>query len=49
MAYPNRYLAVFVGGLGLADESVNLSHSERRQNTENVCREEEERRECQMN
>ena len=26
MAYPNRYLVAFVGGLGLADESVNLFH-----------------------
>ena len=37
VAHPNRYLVAFIGGLGLADESVNLFHNKRRQNTENVC------------
>ena len=52
MAYRNQYLAAFLGGLGPADESVNLFHSKRRQNTEKVCvetREEEETRWCERN
>jgi hypothetical protein len=51
MAYPNRYLAALVGGLGLADESVNfISQRKAKKNTENVlCREEEETCECQLN
>ena len=49
MAYPNRYLAAFVGSLSLADESMYLFHKKRRQDTENVCVEGEETREFQMN
>ena len=44
MAYPNRYLAWFVGGLSLADESVDVFHSKRGQNTENVWVERRKRR-----